>query len=60
MIAGSPVEASRHGRIAQRSVHHKSLMVFGAITSDGKMPLIFWEKKINVDSKTYSKGVLEK
>ncbi|VDO34069.1 unnamed protein product [Haemonchus placei] len=36
IIAGSPAEASQHGGIAQRSGHPKSLMVFGAITSDGK------------------------
>uniref|UniRef100_A0A7I4Y142 DDE_3 domain-containing protein n=1 Tax=Haemonchus contortus TaxID=6289 RepID=A0A7I4Y142_HAECO len=60
IIAGSPAEASQHGGIAQRSGHPKSLMVFGAITSDGKMPLIFLEKGVKVDSKTYLKSVLEK
>ncbi|VDO44483.1 unnamed protein product [Haemonchus placei] len=35
------------------------MMVFEAITSDGKMPPIFLEK-VRVDSKTYFKGVLEK
>ncbi|XGW15237.1 hypothetical protein V3C99_001041, partial [Haemonchus contortus] len=43
-----------------RSGHFKPLMVFGAITSDDKMSLIFLEKGVKVDSKTYLKGMLEK
>ncbi|VDO53224.1 unnamed protein product [Haemonchus placei] len=35
-------------------------MGFGAITSAGKMPLIFLEKEVKLDSKTYLKGGLEK
>ncbi|VDO65577.1 unnamed protein product [Haemonchus placei] len=31
-----------------------------AITSDGKMSLIFLEKGVRIDSKTYLKGMLEK
>lgn len=38
----------------------KPLTVFGAITSDGKMSLIFLEKGAKVDSKTYVRGMLEK
>ncbi|PIO68536.1 hypothetical protein TELCIR_09674 [Teladorsagia circumcincta] len=53
-------EASQHGGIARGSEHPKSLMVLEAITSDGKVPLIFSEKRVKVDSKTYSKDVLEK
>ncbi|VDO70927.1 unnamed protein product [Haemonchus placei] len=60
MIAGSPAEASQHGRIAQRSGHPNPLMVLGAITSNGKTSLIFLEKGVKVDSKTYLKGMLEK
>nr|CDJ94505.1 Hypothetical protein CBG05848 [Haemonchus contortus] len=60
MIAENPVKASQHGGIAQRSGHPKPLMVFGAITSDGEMSLIFLEKGVKVDSKTYLKGMLEK
>uniref|UniRef100_A0A0N4W483 Pyridoxamine 5'-phosphate oxidase n=1 Tax=Haemonchus placei TaxID=6290 RepID=A0A0N4W483_HAEPC len=58
MITGSAVEASHHGGIAQRSRHPKSLTVFGAITSDGKTPLISSEKWVKVDGKTYLEGAL--
>ncbi|VDO22651.1 unnamed protein product [Haemonchus placei] len=43
IIARSSAEASQHGGIAQRSGHLKSLT---AITSDGKMSLIFLEKGV--------------
>ncbi|VDO43785.1 unnamed protein product [Haemonchus placei] len=59
-MAGSPAEAKQHGGMTQRSGHSKSLMVFGAITLEGKMALIFLDKGVKVDSKTYSKGVLDK
>ncbi|VDO20349.1 unnamed protein product [Haemonchus placei] len=52
MIAGSPAEAAIWT--------HQPLMVFGAITSGGKVSLIFLEKGVKVDNKTYLKGILEK
>uniref|UniRef100_A0A7I4YFV3 DDE-1 domain-containing protein n=1 Tax=Haemonchus contortus TaxID=6289 RepID=A0A7I4YFV3_HAECO len=48
------------GLLSERSEHFKPLMVLGAITSDDKMSLIFLEKGVKVDSKTYLKGMLEK
>ncbi|VDO40669.1 unnamed protein product [Haemonchus placei] len=58
--SGKPCRSQPTWRDCTRSVHHKSLMVFGAITSDFKMPMIFVEKRVKVDGRNYLKGVLEK
>ena len=48
------------GRIVGRSGHSKALMVWAAVTSDGKSDLVFIDKGIKINSNVYLNGVLIK
>ncbi|KAL6731478.1 hypothetical protein Aduo_002341 [Ancylostoma duodenale] len=46
--------------VVQRSSHPASVLVFGAISSDGKMPLLFVPQGLNVNSNNYLEDVMKK
>jgi hypothetical protein len=53
-------DANMKGRIASRSGHPQSVMVFGGITSDGKTPLVFVDSGVKINSQNYLNDVLIK
>lgn len=60
VLAGSLQEASQKGRIASRTAHPQAIMAFGAVTGDGKMPLVFIDQGVKVKSQNYLDDVLKK
>lgn len=59
IIAKNIKEANKHGRIVKRKAHPKSVMVWGAITADGKSPLVFVEEGVKVNAANYRESILE-
>lgn len=53
VIAKNIEEANKKGRIVKKQAHPKSTMVWAAITSDGKSPLVFIEKGVKVRGQNY-------
>lgn len=60
VIAQTSQQAVENGRTIHRSPHPASVMVFGAICSTGKCPLIFVEKGVKIDKEVYINDILEK
>ncbi|XP_065671827.1 uncharacterized protein LOC136089696 [Hydra vulgaris] len=53
IIAGNVQEANQKGRIASKTAHPQAGMVFGAITGDGKMPLVFVDQGVKTRAQNY-------
>ena len=60
IIAAHISAANECGHIVGRSGHPKALMVWAAVTSDGKSDLVFIDKGIKINSNVYLNGVLIK
>lgn len=60
IIAENIREANKKGRIASRTAHPQALMVFGAITGDGRMPLIFVDPGVKINAQNYLDEILKK
>ncbi|KIH55190.1 hypothetical protein ANCDUO_14657, partial [Ancylostoma duodenale] len=59
ILSRTPSEAIRKGKIIRRAEHPKWVMVWGAITSDGKTPLVFVESGVKINKDLYLKTILE-
>ncbi|VDL74616.1 unnamed protein product [Nippostrongylus brasiliensis] len=53
-------EANQSGRLVERKGHPRQLMVWTAITSDGKSDLVFVEEGVKIDSSLYLEDILKK
>lgn len=51
--------AIRDGKLAGKTAHPASVMVWGAITSNGKSPLVFVESGVKIKKDEYQKTILE-
>uniref|UniRef100_A0A914EPI5 Transposase n=1 Tax=Acrobeloides nanus TaxID=290746 RepID=A0A914EPI5_9BILA len=60
IIARNIEEANQRGRIVKRRAFSKSVMVWAAITSDGKSPLVFVEPGVKVKSQYYREQILDR
>jgi len=48
------------GRLATRSAHPASVMVWAGITADGKTPLVFVDQGVKINKENYREEILEK
>uniref|UniRef100_A0A914EKN8 Tc1-like transposase DDE domain-containing protein n=1 Tax=Acrobeloides nanus TaxID=290746 RepID=A0A914EKN8_9BILA len=60
IIARNIEEANQRGRIVKRRAFPKPVMVWAAITSDGKSPLVFVEPDLKVKSRYYREQILNR
>ena len=58
IIAGNVQEANQKGRFASKTAHPQAVMVFGAITGDGKMPLVFVDQGVKIRAQNYLDDIL--
>lgn len=59
ILAKSLSEASSSRRIVSRSQHPKRVMVWAAVTSNGKSPLIFVEEGVKINATVYQNDILK-
>lgn len=51
--------ANTTGRLAQRSAHPASVMVWAGITADGKTPLVFIDQGVKINKENYREEILQ-
>ena len=59
ILARSVEEANNKGRLVKRTGHPLQVMVWAAITSDGKMPLLFVPQGVKVNAQNYLDSILK-
>lgn len=59
VLASTSEQANNQGRMIKRASHPQQVMVFGAITSDGKMPLIFVDPGVKINKEYYLEETLK-
>ncbi|EYC42467.1 hypothetical protein Y032_0531g3034 [Ancylostoma ceylanicum] len=59
ILALTASDANSSGRIVSRSQHPQRVMVWGAISSKGKSPLVFIDPDVKISADVYRKTVLE-
>ncbi|PIC28734.1 hypothetical protein B9Z55_020552 [Caenorhabditis nigoni] len=60
VLATNIQQAADRGKTIHRASHPASIMVFGAVCYDGKCPLVFVEKGVQINQKYYVEEILEK
>ena len=58
IITGNVQEANQKGQIASKTAYPQAVMVFGAITGDGKMPLVFVNQGVKIRAQNYLDDIL--